>query len=342
MPIASDQWPRGGEQGAAAILRHPWGATSLGSMENWPRSLRAAVDFILPLATGAAVLWGPELIVIPNAAFVRLADAGEMLGHSAVRTWPSGWPGGEEVWAAVRHGEAAAVTAEPSKPSLAFSPIRNEAGGVAGILVATSGHGAGSREHLRKDTQHEARNALAWVRSIARRTAVMSKNVDEYLMHLDGRIDAYARARLATAVAPGGVSLASVVDWELLAVAVQQNGRASVEGMEIMLRPKAVESLGLAIHELATNAVKFGALSVNDGHIAVGWHIEPSRGADRLHFQWKESGAPKPVEPACFGFGREVIERSLPYELDATTRIVFEPDGIRCLIAVDLVTVVAA
>jgi two-component system, chemotaxis family, CheB/CheR fusion protein len=109
-----------------------------------------------------------------------------------------------------------------------------------------------------------------------------------------------------------------------------------VSGPEIKLRAKAAETLSLAIHELATNAVKYGALSARSGHITVSWQIEHASDA-RLVFEWVETGVPViDQEPSRSGFGRELIERGLPYELKATTALEFRRGGIRCVIELPL------
>jgi len=99
------------------------------------------------------------------------------------------------------------------------------------------------------------------------------------------------------------------------------------------LTDKTAETFGLALHELTTNALKFGALSVSEGKIKIRWKILPAEpddfGATRLAFLWDETGMHLDP-PQRGGFGRELIERGLPYELGARTRLQFRPRGVRC------------
>jgi two-component sensor histidine kinase len=174
------------------------------------------------------------------------------------------------------------------------------------------------------------------VRSIARRTAETSDSIEDYAMHLDGRINAFARVQAAVTRDPtGGVDLAQIIGDELLSYAAREGEQARVSGPPIRLQPKAAETLGLAIHELVTNAVKHGAFSTPNGRIAVTWQVELDGEEPRLVFAWRESGLPKPAAPKRRGFA-DLLERTLAYELQAKTVQTFEPDGLRCTIELPL------
>jgi two-component system CheB/CheR fusion protein len=137
--------------------------------------------------------------------------------------------------------------------------------------------------------------------------------------------------------AEGGVDLAELVHEELVGHVAHYNGQVDVHGPEIKLRAKPAETLSLAIHELTTNAVKYGALATRTGHIKVLWQVDQAGGNPRLKFEWHESGVPvMDQEPTHKGFGRELIERGLPYELKANTALEFRQGGVRCVIEVPL------
>lgn len=190
--------------------------------------------------------------------------------------------------------------------------------------------------------QHRARNTFAVVRSIVRRTATTSHTVEDYAMHLAGRLDAVARAEAMTSFDPqGGACLQSLLLEELLAHAMEEGGQVSLDGPPLPLRGKAAEMLALALHELTVNAIKFGALSTPEGRVCVRWSVAPSgdaAGEGRvLRLAWRETGAGAAGAPAGpGGFGTEMIERTLPYELGATAALGFGPDGAWCDIAVPL------
>jgi two-component system, chemotaxis family, CheB/CheR fusion protein len=176
------------------------------------------------------------------------------------------------------------------------------------------------------------------VRSIARRTGETSKTVEDHAMHLDGRINALARTQaLVTRDPVAGVGLEHLVAEELLAHAAREGEQVTISGPPVRLQAKAAENFGLAVHELATNAVKYGALSAKSGRIAVAWDVERTNGAARLTFEWTETGVPLDrTQPRRRGFGTELLERTLAYELGAEARAAFEPDGVRWRIELPL------
>lgn len=188
---------------------------------------------------------------------------------------------------------------------------------------------------LLAELQHRVRNTLAVIRSIARRTAAASETAEDYAMHLEGRIDAFARVQAVVTRDPiAGVDLEMLVAEELHAHAAHEGEQVtSISGPPIRLRSKAAETFALAIHELATNAVKYGALSSEQGRITVKWRMEQAEGGPRLVFDWIETGMQlSGKQPKRRGFGTELIERTLTYDLAGEASLRFEPTGLRCTI----------
>lgn len=177
------------------------------------------------------------------------------------------------------------------------------------------------------ELRHRLRNTLGVIRSIARRTAGTSGSVEEYAAHLESRLDAVARVQSALINDPAaGTDLGQLVADELLAHAAREGNRLRISGPAVRLRPRATEILGLAMHELALNAVKFGSLSGIEGHLSVDWTMD-ERSLDII---WKEAGLRfDPGRPRRRGFGSEVLERRVPYELKAHALWELEPDGMR-------------
>ncbi|WP_051329475.1 PAS domain-containing protein [Geminicoccus roseus] len=180
---------------------------------------------------------------------------------------------------------------------------------------------------LLRELQHRVRNTLAVIRSIARRTAESSSSLQEYSQHLDGRIGAFARVQAAVTRDPGcGIQLESLVAEELLASHAQLGDQARLSGPCIRLQPKAAEILGLAIHELTTNALKHGALSGPAGRVEVTWQVD----GDNLVFDWTETGvAYERGSTAEEGFGMSLLKRTLAYELKAAVVLREDPAGVR-------------
>jgi two-component system CheB/CheR fusion protein len=157
-------------------------------------------------------------------------------------------------------------------------------------------------------------------------------------MHLDGRLNAFARTQsMVTRDPAAGVDLEYLVVEELLAYNAREGEQLQVSGPAVRFRPKAAETVALGIHELATNAVKYGALSKTTGQIEVTWRIDAGDRVPELWFQWAEIGGP-PIEnlPARRGFGTELLERTLAYELKSKTTLKFDREGLRCTIVIPL------
>ncbi|RYG79570.1 sensor histidine kinase, partial [bacterium] len=191
-----------------------------------------------------------------------------------------------------------------------------------------------SRDQLLAELQNRSRNTLSVIRSILRRSAARSGSVEDFAQHLEGRLGAYGRAqstvmrnRLA------GADLATLLTDELLAHAVHEGDKVRLEGADVRLQSRAAELYALVFNELILNAIKFGALREGSGHVDVTWEFVGERDNRRLRFRWKESNLPSRLpEPGIGGFGTELIERNLSYELDAKGRLLHDPDGVECVI----------
>lgn len=178
--------------------------------------------------------------------------------------------------------------------------------------------------------QGQVRDILASVRSIARRTADTHDSAEDYVMHFDGRIGALARVKTAM-VQTGGyrLELGWLVSQELLAFDAPGEHRVTIEGPTIDLRPRTAELIGLGIHELATNALKFGALSEAAGTVTVSWRLVSRGGVRDLVLVWSESGMAEPVRrPSKTGFGLNYLEQIMPRDLGATATLGFASGGL--------------
>jgi two-component sensor histidine kinase len=185
------------------------------------------------------------------------------------------------------------------------------------------------------ELQHRLRNNLALMRSIVRRSNETSDSAEEFALHLDARLGALARTqRMMVAAGAAGLDLEELVRTELIAT-VAADSHYNVEGPPVRLHAKGAESLGLALHELATNSLKFGALAADGGFVSVTWWVTWPN--PKLHLGWLESGVTVvSLAPRRRGFGQELIECTLPYELDARTSLAFTPGGAHCTIVVPL------
>lgn len=215
-------------------------------------------------------------------------------------------------------------------------------GWVGSLTDAQDRHDAEARQaRLLLELRRRATGALALIRSMVSRTLEASEDLSHFATHLSGRLGALSRIQLLLARRGDALaSLEEIVREELLAQQVREAAAIEVEGPEVLLPDSVASALGLALHELAVNAAKFGALSRPRGRIAVSWkrlapRPLPGGGGEpeRLQLRWQESpGSEPPIEAAArhVGFGRELLEQGLPYELDAVTRLDFLAEGLRC------------
>ena len=206
--------------------------------------------------------------------------------------------------------------------------------GVMQDVTATKA--AESRQRLLlAELQHRVRNSLAVIRSIVRRSAQAATDLEDYVSHLEGRINALARVQAAVVRAPGtGPDLEGLLRDEFQAAAATE-GQVSLSGPSLRLTPRAAEMLGLALHELTTNAIKHGALRGPGGRVAVSWSLEDGS-PPRLRLRWTEQARRPLAPPGSPGFGTELIERMLAYNLGAEAVTRRGPDGLVCDIALPL------
>ncbi|MEG3164796.1 PAS domain-containing protein [Sphingomonas sp. PB2P19] len=191
------------------------------------------------------------------------------------------------------------------------------------------------------ELQHRTRNLIALVRSTAEKTARGSADLGDFRVRFRDRLEALARVQglLSRLNDVDRVTFDDLIRTELSAM-TDTLDRVTLTGpADIRLRSSTVQTLAMALHELATNAVKYGALGQPDAHLTVTWSLEPT-GADGrpwLHVEWRESGVAMHAASTTSrgtGQGRELIERALPYQLGAKTSYTLGAEGVRCTISI--------
>lgn len=213
-------------------------------------------------------------------------------------------------------------------------PLRGANGSPVGSVAAAVDIGERKRAEERlklvaAELDHRVRNTLGMIRSMLRMTATVASNKEELVGAVTGRIEAMARAHgLLTRTGWRGAGLRSLVTDELAPYAGSSRSTVSTDGPDILLRPSAAVSIALVIHELITNAAKYGALSQPTGTVRVSWRIEGSAEEQRLHLEWIERGGPLVSPPVRRGFGSAILNRALAHEFGATVRIDFAPPGL--------------
>ncbi|WP_062018387.1 PAS domain-containing protein [Aureimonas sp. AU4] len=206
--------------------------------------------------------------------------------------------------------------------------------GMAGVSIDITARKRSDehRELLAGELDHRVKNTLANVQSIISQTLQSAPSLEEAAKILSSRIQALASAHevlLSDAVT--SADLHQLIANALRPFLTAGDGRISVTGPSIRLRSRVATTVTLAIHELATNAAKYGALSTKDGSVSIMWKIDGPAN-DRFELCWEESDGPAVVAPARRGFGSRVLERALPLELNGTATTDYRPTGLRyCL-----------
>lgn len=331
---------------ADAIRAYDWSSTVLGALERWPSSLKIAVGMMVNSKFPKCIVWGPDLITIHNDAFLPiLGEKPPALGRPFSEVWHEAWdeigPVAERAFA----GEATFIEdfplvinrhGYPEKTHFTFcySPIRDETGVVRGMIdtvIETTATVDARRQAnlLNAELEHRIKNTLAVVAAIVSQTLRGDDNDAEARSSLLERIQAMAQAQ--SLLTRDGATEASVVDVVFQAIAPFEttNERFHIGGPPVMLSSKQALSLSLALHELATNAVKYGALSNEAGKVRVEWTGGRPETGEMFVFRWVEEGGPAVRTPARTGFGSRIIQMVLPHDFGGEAVLSHDPLGIR-------------
>jgi PAS domain S-box-containing protein len=236
-------------------------------------------------------------------------------------------PGGEIGWVQIR-GHAS--YAEDGRPL-----------GMTGVSLDISDRKrAEERQRLLLDElNHRVKNTLATVQSIALQTRRTANGPQSFSNAFEARIAALAQAHdLLTRTAWEGTRLSDVVELTLAPYARTDQGGSRVEvvGPAVRLGPNAAVTMGMAFHELATNAAKYGALSINSGHVGVRWSVDRSTGPLTLAIDWTERNGPAVEPPGRQGFGSRLLKSGVPRELGGSVALDFAPQGLVCRMRLDI------
>jgi PAS domain S-box-containing protein len=202
---------------------------------------------------------------------------------------------------------------------------------VSGVTVdVTERREAEERQDLlAREVDHRARNALAVVQSIVRLTR--ASNVADYVAAVEGRIKALARAHALLSDARWrSADLRALVAEELAPYRSAGADKVEIGGPAVSLQPHMAQGMALALHELATNAAKHGALSSMAGKVNVSWQLRP----ELLVVQWLERGGPRITPPAARSFGLKVIRASVENQLGGKAIFEWDPEGMQCLLSI--------
>ena len=237
---------------------------------------------------------------------------------------------------AVRGMEAACERPDGTRvPFIPYpTPIHDEAGrliGAVNMLVDISERKRAEEQQaiMVRELHHRVRNTLATVQAIMGSTARTSETIEDFKNALIGRIGSLAKTHMLLTEELRPVGFSDILHNELDAFDDGSDGRITLSGPDVALPSRLAVSLGMAIHELTTNAAKYGALSVFGGKVDVSWHVTIEAERSTLDFGWVESGGPAVSPPMRQGFGSQLLELVLPEQIRAKTRIEYLGDGVR-------------
>lgn len=212
------------------------------------------------------------------------------------------------------------------------TPLHDEAGNLIGavnmMIDITEQKRAEQRQHLMvRELHHRVKNTLATVQAIMGSTARTATSIEEFQTALIGRIGALSKTHILLSDDSHPVSFADIVHSELDAFDDGSEGRVTISGPPVEIPAPVAVPLGLAMHELTTNAAKYGALSVHGGKVNIGWSETISASGRQLDFDWRESGGPAVKPPERQGFGSRLLQFVLPGQIQARLTVDYRPEG---------------
>jgi PAS domain S-box-containing protein len=221
-----------------------------------------------------------------------------------------------------------------------LEPMRDVAGAIVGLTcsavdITERKEGESHLRLLMRELTHRSKNLLAVIQAMAHQTGRHAGSVNKFLDQFGERLQALAKSHdLLVQEGWQGASLGELVRSQLGHYLDQSGSQISVDGPSLRLKPEAAQNLGLALHEMATNAAKYGALSIPEGRVTISWSRRRASDGGGLEIQWTESGGPAVGTPKKRGFGSLVIQQNLARALDAEVEYDFAPDGVRCRIMI--------
>ncbi|WP_439817124.1 sensor histidine kinase [Zavarzinia sp. CC-PAN008] len=304
---------------ARLVRQLDWARTPLGPMAGWPSELKAAVSFALASRFPKAIVWGPALTTIYNDAFRPiLGNKPEAMGRSFADIWAEVWPEIGPIARRAYDGESTFIEDFPLEIdrsgqleqcwfTFCYSPLRLADGRIAGLMDTVVETTASVRTRLElnvlnRELGHRIKNTLALVQAIATQT-FRGAGADLALASFQERLQAMAHAQDVVVGQDsshadlGAVAAGAVAPFN----ALQQ---IALHGAPVEIGPKVTMALTLILHELATNAIKYGALSIPQGRVALGWTVH----AGDLILSWRESDGPPVASPTRMGFGSRLVD----------------------------------
>ncbi|WP_250633416.1 sensor histidine kinase [Pinirhizobacter soli] len=339
---------------ARRLREHDWAATALGPIHRWPASLRTATAMLLASPAPMVMVWGSESRLIYNDGYALFAGDRHpvLFGMNVLEGWPEVAAFNAEILRITRNGESISYRdftlllyrhgrQEPETVylDLDYSPLYDDEGEPAGfiaIVIETTARIAAEQARdtaeqqqqvLINELNHRVKNTMAVVQAMAAQTFRRPGADREAADVFTARLIALSRAQdVLTRASWESAGVGEIVAG--LAWPVDVSGRIQCHGPDVRLAPHQAVALGMALHELATNALKYGALSNDGGQVHIQWQVD----GNHCEITWREDGGPAVQLPGHRGFGTRLIERTLGNQLGGQTNLAFAPGGVVCRI----------
>ena len=326
---------------------------------NLERESQRLLEFFRQAPGFVAVLGGPtHVFQMANAAYLELVGRTDLLGQSVEQAMPEVVGQGfvDVLDRVYRTGEPYFGRREPvvlegnNDPAhnqrilnFIFQPIsEGEGGQTTGIIIqgydATEEAEYEARQNLLiMELNHRVKNTLAVVQSLAQQTFRDVPDCGQAMITYKARLHALAAAHgLLTESNWSPASVREILELTVGAAFGSLEGRVALEGPDFLLNPEVALALTMIVHELSTNAIKYGALSNDEGQVMVGWDVTPGEDFDALSLTWRERGGPAVVGPVDEGFGTKLIRSGISSKRGKRVDLTFEPEGVVCEIEVML------
>lgn len=250
----------------------------------------------------------------PDKSYATGPNGDRMTPRTSFAIWKQSVSGQSNPWSDVD-----IATAESMRSVLVEVFLRHNE-----LLTEERQKGAVRQRILNEELNHRVKNILSLIKSLVNQAAADDGPTPEFVSSLKGRIQALSNAHDQVVRGEGGGRLAALIEAE---TSPYVNGPSTIRctGPDIWLSARAFSVLALVLHELATNAAKYGCLSTSGGCLDIEWTFEP--GAD-CRLRWMESGGPRVTEPTRKGFGTALLTRSIPYDLRGTSEVAYRPEGL--------------
>lgn len=329
---------------ADAIGAYDWSTTPLGAIRDWPPALKTAVGMMVNSHFPKCIFWGPEFITIYNDAYKpMLGDKPEALGRPFAEVWSEIWKDVGPIAEKALAGEATyiedfpVVTDRFGYPEEAwftfcYSPIRDDAGRVVGIIdtaIETTGKIMAERNArlLNAELAHRMKNTMAMIAAVAGQTFRSATTLEEAQSVFSGRLAALGDAHsILTQSSWSGAPLRAVIEGALRPHRETLDDIA-IQGPPLELSAEQALTVALAMNELATNSLKYGALSREGGKVTISWSIGAPGSTEPFQLSWTEQGGPPVSPPSRKGFGTRLIERVMAENFRGKVSLGYDPAG---------------